>query len=166
MNKKIIIRTIVFYLITVIIGTLSHFAFSKFNFDLFFKPIFPINESTFEHLKLFFYPFILTSIIEGLIYNEKLDYLIAKRGFIISFIMLFEIVYISIMTKIFGINTFINISSYYILMLISYIISFKLNNDSKVIKIGGYINILLWVIAFFYFTYYPLNTNIFIDPSK
>ena len=68
MNKKIIKRIIIFYLITVIIGTLSHFAFNTFNFDNILKVIFPINESTFEHLKLFFYPFIIISIIEGLIY--------------------------------------------------------------------------------------------------
>ena len=86
-------KIIIFYLITVIIGTLSHFAFNTFNFDNILKVIFPINESTFEHLKLFFYPFIIISIIEGLIYKEKLDEFISKRGFIISFIMLFEITY-------------------------------------------------------------------------
>ena len=67
--KKQIIRFILTYLITVLIGTLSHFAFTTFNFDNFLKVIFPINESTFEHLKLFFYPFILVSIIEGLVYK-------------------------------------------------------------------------------------------------
>lgn len=166
MNKKIIIRFVVFYLLTVILGTLSHFAFSFFNLPMFFKPIFPVNESTFEHLKLFFYPFMIFTIIEGFIYDEKLNYFIPKRGFIISFIMLFEILYISLMTKIFGTNSFINISSYYILMLVAFIISYYLNIDNKVIKIGGYINIALWIIIFFYFTSYPLDSLIFIDPSK
>lgn len=166
MKKKLIIRFIVFYLLTVIVGTLSHFAFSKFNFPMFLKPIFPINESIFEHLKLFFYPFILFSIIEGIIYDEKLDYFIAKRGFIISFIMLFEIAYVSIMTKIFGSNAFINISSYYINILIAFLISYYLKKESKIIKIGGYINIFLWLIVFFYFTSYPIDSYIFIDPLK
>ena len=166
MNKKIIKRIIIFYLITVIIGTLSHFVFNTFNFDNFLKVIFPINESTFEHLKLFFYPFIIISIIEGLIYKEKLDEFISKRGFIISFIMLFEITYISIMTKIFGINTIINVSSYYILMLIAFILSYKINTNSKVFKYGGYLNIFLWLVLFSIYTYKPLDTNIFIDPSK
>lgn len=166
MNKKIIKRIIIFYLITVIIGTLSHFAFNTFNFDNFLKVIFPINESTFEHLKLFFYPFITISIIEGLIYKEKLDEFISKRGFIISFIMLFEITYISIMTKIFGSNTIINVSSYYILMLITFILSYKINTNSKVFKYGGYLNIFLWLVLFSIYTYKPLDTNIFIDPSK
>jgi hypothetical protein len=133
---------------------------------MFLKPIFPINESIFEHLKLFFYPFILFSIIEGIIYDEKLDYFIAKRGFIISFIMLFEIVYVSIMTKIFGSNAFINISSYYINILIAFLISYYLKKESKIIKIGGYINIFLWLIVFFYFTSYPIDSYIFIDPLK
>ena len=39
MNKKIIKRIIIFYLITVIIGTLSHFAFNTFNFDNILKVI-------------------------------------------------------------------------------------------------------------------------------
>ena len=166
MNKKIIKRTIIFYLITITIGTLSHFSFKTFNFDNFLKVIFPINESTFEHLKLFFFPFIIISIVEGLIYKEKLDEFISKRGFIISFIMLFEITYISIMTKIFGINTIINVSSYYILMLIAFILSYKINTNSKVFKYGGYLNIFLWLILFSIYTYKPLDTSIFIDPSK
>ena len=166
MNKKIIIRIAVFYFITVLIGTLSHFAFKTFNFNNWLKVVFPINESTFEHLKLFFYPFMITSIIEGFIYKENLKTFISKRGFIISFIMLFEIFYISIMTHLFGINSFINISSYYILMFISYIISFNLDENNKVIKIGGYINILIWIFIFIYFTYHPLDSLIFIDPSK
>ena len=165
MSKKII-RFIAFYLITVIIGTLSHFAFSYFNLPMFFKPIFPVNESIFEHLKLFFYPFIFISIFEGFFMNEKLDNFIAKRGFIISFIMLFEILYISLITKIIGSNTFINVSSYYILMLVAFFISYHLDENNKIIKIGGYINIALWIIIFIIFTNYPLDSSIFIDPSK
>ena len=165
MNKKLIIRTIIFYLITVTLGTLSHFAFNFFNMDIHLKTIFPINESYFEHLKLFFYPFILTSIIEGIIYKENLKYFIAKRGFIISFIMLFEIVYIILMTRIFGNNSFINISSYYLLMLASYIISYKLKEENKIILYGGYINIFMWLIAFSIFSYYPLKSEVFKDPE-
>ena len=165
MKKKLIIRICVFYFITVLIGTLSHFAFSFFNVDKIFAPIFPINESIFEHLKLFFFPFIITSIIEGFIYKEKLDYFLAKRGFIISFLMLFEILYISIMTKILGINTFINVSSYYILILVAYLISYYLKDENKYIKIGGYINIFIWLIAFCVFTYLPPDNQIFINPS-
>lgn len=166
MNKKLIIRISIFYLITVLIGTLSHFAYSTFKFNNGLKVIFPINESTFEHLKLFFYPFIFTSLIEGFIYKEDLKSFIAKRGFIISFIMFFEIFYISIMTHLFGINTFINVSSYYILILISYLISLKLDQNNKVITVGGFINLAVWIIIFIYFTYNPLDSLIFIDPSK
>ena len=70
------------------------------------------------------------------------------------------------MTKIFGINTIINVSSYYILMLIAFILSYKINTNSKVFKYGGYLNIFLWLILFSIYTYKPLDTNIFIDPSK
>lgn len=164
MNKQLIKRFIIFYLITVVVGTLSHFAFDFFNLN-FLKPLFPINESIFEHLKLFFYPFILTSIIEGIIYKEKLNYFIAKRGFIISFIMLFEIAYISLIMKLFGNVTFLNVSSYYILILLAYIISYKLNENSKIIYYGGYINIFLWLVAFCVFSYNPIDSYIFIDPS-
>ena len=80
--------------------------------------------------------------------------------------MLFEIFYISLMTKLFGNNAFINISSYYILMLVAFLISNKLTEESKIIKIGGYINIGLWIVIFVIFTKYPLDSLIFIDPSK
>ena len=151
MRNKII-RFIIVYLITVTIGTLSHFAFSYFNVPMFFKIIFPVNESIFEHLKLFFYPFILISIFEGILCNEKIDSFIAKRGFIISFIMLFEIVYITITSKLFGNIAFVNVSSYYILILVAFIISYYLDSNNKIIKIGGYINIFVWILLFIIFT--------------
>lgn len=166
MKKINIKRIIIFYLITAIIGTLSHFAYDFFNESPYLIALFPTNESVFEHMKLFFYPFIFTSLVEGFIYKENIKYFIAKRAFIISFIMLFEIVFTSIILKNIGINAFINISSYYLLMLGAYIISFYLNKESKILLYGGYINLFLWIIAFAILSYKPFNSFIFIDPSQ
>ena len=166
MKKSNLKRFIIFYLLTVIIGTLSHFAYDFFNEPIYLKALFPINESIFEHMKLFYFPFLLVSVIEGLIYKENLKYFISKRGFIISFIMLFEITFTSIILKTIGINAFINISSYYILILIAFLISKYLDENNKLILYGGYINIFIWLIAFAIYSYKPIDNFIFIDPSK
>ena len=47
-----------------IVGTLLHFAYEASGSNFIAGIFAPVNESTFEHLKLLFYPFIIYGIIE------------------------------------------------------------------------------------------------------
>lgn len=55
--------TILSFITTSIVGTLSHFAYDYFGKNTFIAPFVPVNESTWEHLKLLFFPFLICLII-------------------------------------------------------------------------------------------------------
>lgn len=59
------------FVIVGILGTLWHFIYEWTNKNAFIGAIAPVNESTWEHLKLLFFPAVLYSVIEYFIIKER-----------------------------------------------------------------------------------------------
>lgn len=57
------IFTAVSFILTAALGTACHFAFDFFGESRLIAPFVPVNESTWEHLKLLFFPFLLLLVI-------------------------------------------------------------------------------------------------------
>ena len=57
------IFTAVSFILTAALGTACHFAFDFFGQSRLIAPFVPVNESTWEHLKLLFFPFLLLLVI-------------------------------------------------------------------------------------------------------
>ena len=57
------IFTAVSFILTATLGTACHFAFDFFGQRRLIAPFVPVNESTWEHLKLLFFPFLLLLVI-------------------------------------------------------------------------------------------------------
>ena len=71
-RKNLKLLTIVSAIATSIMGVLFHFAYDFFGQNKLAGLIFPTNESTWEHLKLLFFPMLLSLIIGGFfIFAEK-----------------------------------------------------------------------------------------------
>ena len=67
------------FLITVILGTLFHFAFAYSGYSTLVGAFAPVNESIWEHLKLLLFPTVLLSIPECLFYkNESSRFITSK----------------------------------------------------------------------------------------
>ena len=58
---------------TLIAGTLLHFAYDFFNEEDFVAIFSAVNESTWEHLKLLFFPVIIFAIAEYFLYGKNLS---------------------------------------------------------------------------------------------
>ena len=71
MKKNIILKFIIFSgIFVMILGTLLHFTYEWSGNNTFVAAFSAVNESTWEHLKLLFYPMFLTTII-GYFYLGK-----------------------------------------------------------------------------------------------
>ena len=57
------IFTAISFILTAALGTACHFAFDFFGQSRLIAPFVPVNESTWEHLKLLFFPFLLLLVI-------------------------------------------------------------------------------------------------------
>ena len=167
MNGKSIIKYEVFSIIFVaILGSILHFTFDWSGNNLFVGSFSAVNESVWEHLKLIYFPTLITIII-GCYYNKDIipKYISAKvKGLLIamSFITIFFYTY----TGILGYNiSFLDISSFFIAIIICEIITYKsfLSNSSN-----NFIQYLVILIILFFcfivFTYNPPKLGLFKDP--
>lgn len=136
----------------------------EINNNIIFKALFPINENIFQHLKMIFSTYMIVSCLEYLIMNKRYKYnllfsnVVSSISCILIFLIMFMPLYI-----IFSHNIIITLSLYFISIIISSYISFKIANittyNNNLRKISYFIIIISYII-FIFFTYFPLN-NIF-----
>ena len=165
-DKKVIYFYIFSTIFSILLGTLLHFTYNLSNNNIFVASFSAINESTWEHLKLIFFPLLITTIIGYFYIGKKNSYFIFAQtiGIIIS--LLFIVIFFYTYTGAFGINSgFINILSFIIAILLGNFISYKLL--SSFFTLDKKIPLLILIILFFLFiifTYIPPKINLFRDP--
>lgn len=147
---------------------LYHFAYDLFP-NYIFSIIFPVNESIWEHMKLFYFSIITWSIIEYFIFkkkNIKFNNFI-PQVFITSYLSIF--IYLILYYVIFSFikdNFIITILLMFIVIALVEYIGYKiLNMDeyNKVFKVISIIFLGLGIILFWLFTYYPIRDKLFYD---
>lgn len=157
------------FIFTIILGTLLHFSYAFFNFSKIVAPFSAINESTFEHLKLLFWPFTFFSFAEYFIYGKKRNSFFFVKLLSVLFGMAVIVTFFYTYTGILGFNLlFLDIFSFILGSASSWYLSYALaENDTKK-NPSQLIFIVLWVVLiyfFIYFTYNPLNLGLFSIPS-
>ena len=133
--------------------------------------IFPVNESVWEHMKLLFYPILIWSVIEYFLirkHDKKYNYLF--QAFFTSFfsIVLYLLIY-SLITIFISESFIVSIILLFIVIVITEVVGyfiFDRLNYSKGLNIIGLIGIILGVLLFWFFSYYPLETELFYDPMN
>ena len=125
---------------------------------------FPINESLFEHMKLISTCYLIWSLIEYKLLDNKTNF---KSNVIVSItfnIVIFLLLYYPIFLN-FDHNLFITLLVYLISIILTQILSYYILNMKKDLFLNKYfiIFIILIIIINILFTYFPLKTNFFID---
>lgn len=151
---------------TIIVGVISHFVYEWSGNNFLVGLFFPVNESTWEHMKLVFFPMLAYALIAGkrvegqypCIYNAMFT------GILIGLTLIPILFYTY--TGILGSNVdWLNIAVYVISILAAYFAVYKLaedcrQNDSKLLRYTMYALIL----AFMVFTVYPPGIGLFAEP--
>ena len=139
---------------TFILGTLLHFTYQLSNNNIIVGLFSAINESTWEHLKILFFPMLLITII-GSIYFKNMypNYLcISVNSILIG--LLFIIIFFYSYTGIIGTNyPILDIGSFVIAVMISelytYINVIKYNTCNKILSV---VILIVLTILFIIFT--------------
>ena len=158
MYKKIISSSFIIF----ILSTLFH---SLYNYLPCFLTsiIVPVNESIFEHMKMIFTSYMFYLLIK-ILFNKKRENNLISSFVIASLfnIVIFLIIYIPIYL-LFGEKLVVTLILYFITILISNYLMYKIQNkkiNSKINKYSVYIIPLVYIV-FTLLTYFPLKNMLF-----
>lgn len=167
MNKKTVRNYQIFSIIfTFVLGTLLHFTYKLSGENKFVAIFSSINESVWEHLKLLYFPMLLTTIIGYFYIGKNIPNFLCAKTLGIFSSLIFTVIFFYTYTGVLGRNiAIIDISSFFIAAILGEYISYKL--IIKNFKCNNKIAIILLIIlfiCFIIFTYFTPNFGIFKDP--
>lgn len=172
MNKKEVLKFQIFSIIFVsILGTLLHFTYEWSGDNKIVAAFSAVNESTWEHLKLLFFPMLITTIM-GYFYIGKdvTNFLCAKTCGIITAI-LFVVVFFYTYTGVIGKNfAILDIGSFFVAVVLGEYIGYKImtsiNTKFKCNAKLAVITLAVLFAVFVMFTYFTPQIGLFKDPVK
>lgn len=157
------------YVIACILGVLFHFVYEWSGENFLLGLFVPVNESTWEHLKLIFFPILILSLIEYFCFNIKhpdficIKFRSALIGMIATVILFYT--YSGIWGKTID---FINIAIYFIAMAVSYVYSFnrlKKESTDDLSSQRCFLGFCIVILLFVYLTIFPLPIGLFDIPT-
>lgn len=166
MKTSILRFEVIMTIFVIIAGILLHFSYEWSNENQIVGIFSSVNESTWEHLKLIFFPMLITIVIGTIYYKDDYEnYLFIKtKGLLISLLSVIVLFYTY--SGILGKNiSGINIAIYIISIIISQIYNYnKLNDISTCNNKLSIVVLITLLISFITFTFYTPEIGIFEDP--
>lgn len=149
-----------------IVGTLLHFTYEFFGENIFVAAFSAINESVWEHLKLLFFPMLLTTIIGYFYIGKSTSNFLCSKVLGILASMSFIIIFFYTYTGIIGRSiVFIDIASFFVAVILGEYLAYKLMiSNFKCNNIMSVIILTIILIGFIVFTYFTPKIEIFKDP--
>lgn len=164
--KRDTLKGIIFVLIT---GAVSHFVYEWSGNNPILGFFFPVNESTWEHMKLCFFPMLLYAFYMNR--KQKYDYPCITSSLLFGILLSTFLVPVIFYTYsgILGHNFLIfDISTFVASVLFGFFATYRLTLSCKQESNASLLKllVLVTVICFFIFTYHPIDIGIFTDPTK
>lgn len=167
MDKKLYRYSIIGFVFVSIVGSISHFVFGWSNYTTVIGCFFAVNESTWEHLKLLFFPYLIWTIAEFYLLKKEKGVLISKCIGVISG-MLAVVIFYYTYTGVSGKSIeLLNILSFFIGVGTAFLVDYFLIKSRKLSNISDTIALAIFIIIsalFFIFTFAPPLIPLFKDP--
>ena len=152
--------------VTALLGTVLHFLYEWLGKPIWIAAFSGVNESTWEHMKLLFWPMLIFGIVESFFFRERGDFWCVKlRGMFVGLLSI-PILFYTYNGVIGKSPDFVNIAIFFVSAAAAYVYETHLFN-----KKGAYcrsylaIGVLLAIgAAFVIFTFMPPHIAIFMDP--
>ena len=89
MNRSIRLWQLFGFAVTSLLGTLLHFLYDWTGGSLLVAPFSGVNESTWEHMKLLFWPMFLYAVAQSFFFRDRGDYWCIKlRGILLGLVLI------------------------------------------------------------------------------
>lgn len=167
--NKLKCYTIIGAIFVIIAGTLSHFVYewSGQNFILGF--FFPVSESTWEHMKLCFFPMLAYSLFVN--HRLKDDYPCVTSSMLFGTLLgtfLIPVIFYTY-TGILGRNCIVlDITTFILSIILAFVAVYRLALSCKMVSYTYWLGVSVLAIAvcFLIFTYLPPSIGLFIAPIE
>lgn len=167
MKRSIGLCQLMGFAVTSLGGTLLHFLYDWLGESLLIAPFSGVNESTWEHMKLLFFPMLVYAAIESLFFREREDFWCVKlRGILIG-LALIPLLFYTYNGVVGRSPDWINIAIFFISAAASYIYETRLfKKESLPCRFPGLSLAILCFIALLFaiFTFNTPEIGIFRDP--
>lgn len=155
------------FAVTSLGGTLLHFLYEWLDEAIWIAPFSGVNESTFEHMKLIFWPMLIFAIVQSFFFKDREDFACVKLRSILLALILIPVLFYTYNGVIGKSPDWINIAIFFVCALIAYIYEAVLFSREEIpCKHPRVAIALLCVIAilFVIFTFATPEIAIFKDP--
>ena len=167
MKKQIIRWEFIGFLTTSILGIVLHFLYEWLNEAVWIAPFSGINESTWEHMKILFWPMLIFAIIQSFFFKDRNDFWCIKLRGILLGIILIPVIFYTCNGVIGESPSWLNITIFFVCAAIAYIYESRLFTAEKIICKSPTLSIVILCIVallFIVFTFVTPEIAIFKDP--
>ncbi len=162
--KRYAIIGIIFVLIT---GTLSHFVYAWSGDNYIIGFFFPVNESTWEHMKLVFFPMLVYALFINWKLKDAYPCITSALPLgILTGTCSVPIIFYSYTGILGQAYHLLNLLTFAISVLIGFYVVYKFTHSCKAQKYRPILFLLIFamIVAFLSFTYRPPNIGLFVNP--
>ena len=155
------------FAVTSLGGTLLHFLYEWTGENILTAPISGVNESTWEHMKLIFFPMFFFALVQSFFFKDNHHFWNIKLKSISTALLLIPLLFYGYNGIIAPSPDWLNISIFYISAAIAFIIESKVFKDGKSYPISSVFSFFILsfiAVLFIVFTFFTPHINIFRDP--
>ena len=167
MNRSIGLWQLMGFAITALGGTLLHFLYEWLGNAVWVAPFSGVNESTWEHMKLLFWPMLLYAVVQSFFFRDRQDFWCVKLRGILLGLILIPILFYTYNGAIEKSPDWLNIAIFFVSAAVAYLYEARLYNRARLrCKAPKYSVAILCSIAllFIIFTFWTPMLGIFKDP--
>lgn len=163
----IVLSEVIGAVFVLIFGTLFHFFYEFSNKNKYVGLISPVNESTWEHLKMIYFPSVIYLISQIIFFGDTYENLLTAKAFgiVIGMLTILALYYAytaatgrnylvaDILTFVFGIIAMACFTIIYV-------------ERGEAYNFAAVTILIVLLFSFIIYTYHPLNLSLFKDPSQ
>ena len=155
------------FAVTAFVGTILHFLYDWLGEAIWIAPFSGVNESTWEHIKLLFWPMFIYAVVQSFFFGDRKDFWCVKLRGILLGLVLIPVLFYTYNGVIGKSPDWINIAIFFVSAAIAYIYETRLFNTeglrckSPRLALAALVGI---AILFVIFTFATPEIGIFKDP--
>ena len=155
------------FAVTSLGGTLLHFLYDWLGEAAWVAPFSGVNESTWEHMKLLFWPMLLFAIVQGFFFRNRKDFFCVKLRGILLGLVLIPVIFYTYNGVIGKSPDWLNITIFFVSAAISYVYEMRLFNSERLrcaSSRAAIATLAVIALCFVIFTFKTPELGIFRDP--